>query len=395
MKTRLALLIVLLSLAASAQTYTETILHSFGSSPIDGINPAGDLVLDSAGNLYGTTHFGGTGGAGGSSCGFPACGTVFKLTPQGKETILHNFNGSDGNEPYSALVIDKAGNLYGVTPFGGVLAGVAFKITAAGKFSILHQFGRTPTDGYAPNGPLTLDSAGNLYGTTPFGGQIGGGCGTIFKLNPKGVETILHRFTGTDGCNPNANLLRDAAGNLYGAAGMGGAYNHGVIFKLDASNVETVLYNFCPDQTVCSDGAYPSYLARNAQGNFFGTTQGGVFEFSTKGAESVIVNFTGPNGIPPGGPLLISGGNIYGTNMFGGVFEMGDAAGGGVVYQLTPSGIETILRSFPDPTNPGTEVEGWYPTGGIIQDAAGNLYGTTQGGGAFNQNGTVFKLTKD
>jgi|tagenome__1003787_1003787.scaffolds.fasta_scaffold20977768_1 uncharacterized repeat protein (TIGR03803 family) len=266
MKTSLTLLFCLLSLAARAQTYNETILHSFSSSPLDGINPAGDLVMDSAGNLYGTTHFGGTGGG---SCGFPPCGTVFKLTPQEKENILHSFDGDDGSQPNSALVIDKGGNLYGVTPFGGVLAGVAFKITASGKFSILHQFGRTPTDGYAPNGPLTLDRAGNLYGTTPFGGQVGGGCGTIFKLSPKGVETILYRFNGIDGCNPNANLLRDAKGNLYGAAGLGGAYNHGVIFKLDSNNVESVLYNFCPDQSACSDGAYPNYLARDAHGNFF------------------------------------------------------------------------------------------------------------------------------
>jgi uncharacterized repeat protein (TIGR03803 family) len=129
-------------------------------------------------------------------------------------------------------------------------------------------------------------------------------------------------------------------------------------------------------------------------GTFFVTTESGLAEVSNKGVESVLVNFTGPNGLPPGGPLLISGGNIFGTNMFGGAFDQGGAAGGGIVYELTPSGLETILHSFPDPTDPCRGIDGWYPTGGIVQDAAGNLYGTTQGGSPSSQNGTVFKLTK-
>jgi uncharacterized repeat protein (TIGR03803 family) len=184
------------------------------------------------GNLYGTTEFGGSGFAGGGN------GVVFKLTPDGTQTVLYTFTGgTDGAKPAAGLVSDEAGDLYGTTYEGGSGNGVVFKLDEAGWESVLHSFAGG-SDGALPAGGLTRDSAGNLYGSTSEGGNgtgCGGtvGCGTIFKLDTNGNEVILYRFTGTvDGALPFAGLILDPEGNLCGTTQLGGSNNKGVVFEL-------------------------------------------------------------------------------------------------------------------------------------------------------------------
>lgn len=394
-------------ISAHAQTYTESVLYNFSDGSGDGAYPQAGLVMDSAGNLYGvSSEFITLDDQGG--------GALFKIDTNGNFSSLHFFGGSptDGEYPVASLTIDKSGNLYGTTVNGGaqnIGYGTVFKLTPSGTYSILHNFGSTAGDGQNPYGPVTLDSAGNLYGTAEFGGNTTCKCGIVFKLSSTGKETILHKFTGgsKDGGNPVANVMRDGLGNLYGTTSSGGN-GFGVMFKLTSKNVESILYNFCPDTATCTLGANPNYIARSSLGNFYGIVQGvqlqdggdggGIFEFSNKNVESVLYTFCGscfygppmPNGDRPSGALLISGGNLYGTTQLGGAFSTSSSSGGGVVYELTPSGVETILYSFPA----SSTTDGCYPTGGVIADKAGNLYGTTSQCGLYGY-GTVFKLTKN
>lgn len=213
-----------------------TVLHSFPSNPSDGIAPSGNLVRDAKGNLYGTTR-------GGGAYNY---GAVFKVDASGNETIIHSFTGgSDGGYPYAGVIRDSKGNLYGTTYQGGDLVncpggygcGVVFKINTKGKETVLHAF--TGYDGRAPESTLLLDKAGNLYGTTAYGGQSDiYYWGTVFKLDPAGNETLLHVFTGyDDGAYPVAGLTMDKSGNLWGTASQGGykpqnTAGFGVIFKI-------------------------------------------------------------------------------------------------------------------------------------------------------------------
>jgi uncharacterized repeat protein (TIGR03803 family) len=223
------------------------------------------LVRDAAGNLYGTTQYGGTNG------GF---GTVFKLDAAGKLTLLHSFAGTpDGEDPYAGLLRDKLGNLYGTTQYGGTGGGfgTVFKLDAAGKLTLLHSFSGTP-DGENPLAGLLRDGAGNLYGTTKYGGT-GGGYGTVFKLSAKGKLILLYSFTGTpDGENPYARLIRDASGNLYGTTFYGGTSGYGTVFKLDTAGKLTILHSF----NSAPDGANPlGGLILDKAGNLYGTTSDG------------------------------------------------------------------------------------------------------------------------
>jgi uncharacterized repeat protein (TIGR03803 family) len=398
MKTKLLLAVLFVSVSVVAQTYTESILYSFAGGS-DGSGSTTGLVVDTAGNLYGTAN----GGAKG-------IGVVFKVDSKGAETILYSFKGgTDGANP-NGLTIDKSGNLFGTTAAGGLGSGTVFKITAAGKYSILHTFGRVAGDGSKPIGTLTLDTAGNIYGTTSSGGGTQS-AGTVFKMTPKGVETVLYKFTISTGnvCGPAGNILRDGVGNIYGATLCGGLFGGGALFKLTPKNAESVIYNFCTDE-LCSDGGDPEYIVRSPQGNFYVNVQlmqegaGGVVEVSSNGTEPSPSNgyefcgagfFGSPctDGARPRGPMLLSGGDLYGTTFAGGSSATDSANGGGAVYELTEGFVETVLYSFPDPSS-GTVNDGWNPFGGVIMDKAGNLYGTTSGGGA-NSLGTVFKLTKN
>src|SRR5271167_576360 len=216
---------------------TETVLYSFANSP-DGANPRFVTPIpDTKGNLYGTTNYGGAYGY----------GTVFKLTPSGTKTILHSFdpNGTDGAYPVASLVVGKNGNLYGTTVEGGAygIDGTVFELGPPATFcrsvlcpwreTVLHSFGASG-DGSQPYSVLTVDKEGNLYGTTNVGG--GYSYGTVFELTPSGTETILWSFgNGNDGANPIAGVVLDTNGNLYGTTEYGGAYNQGTVFELTPS----------------------------------------------------------------------------------------------------------------------------------------------------------------
>jgi uncharacterized repeat protein (TIGR03803 family) len=367
------LLVATLVAAPLAQAQTFTVLYSF-TGGADGAYPVTGLIRDAAGNLYGTTSRGGA----------SAYGAVFKLDATGNETVLHSFNYADGAYP-STLIRDAAGNLYGTTNQGGASGwGAVFKLDATGKYEVLYDF-TGGADGAIPAEGLTRDPAGNLYGTTDFGGASG--FGTVFKLDATGEETVLHSFHHMGGAGPSA-LIRDAAGNLYGTTLFGGAYRYGAVFKLDATGKYEVLYDF----TAGADGAYPAAgLIRDAAGNLYGTTSSGgpsaygtVFKLDTTGNETVLYDFTGvaDGRIPAAGLTRDPAGNLYGTT------EAGGASGFGTVFKLplNTTGNETVLHSFTG------GADGAYPRADLIRDAAGNLYGTTEQGGAFGR-GAVFKLT--
>jgi uncharacterized repeat protein (TIGR03803 family) len=260
------------------KTGGETLLHTFTGGP-DGGGPRGGLIRDAVGNLYGTTE----GGGDLSTCNGHGCGVVFVVDTSGKETVLYTFRGgTDGTAPEGDLVRDEAGNLYGTTVAGGNLAacnglgcGVVFKVTATGKFSVLHTFAGG-TDGANPWAGLIRDGSGNLYGTTAGGGVSG--VGTLFKVFGR-KKTVLYSFKGfTDGAGPFAGLARDKAGNLYGTTYRGGKSNRacgsggcGTVFRLNPSGKETVLNRF--DLKLHPEaGAFPrAGLTLDWKGNLYGT----------------------------------------------------------------------------------------------------------------------------
>lgn len=217
------------------KTGTETVLHSFAGGT-DGAYPYASLIMDKAGNLYGTTSAGG-----GTGCfSNNGCGTIFKIDPTSKETVLYSFTGgTDGGVPYSALIKDKAGNLYGTASIGGDLncgsglgCGVVYEWSNSSKQSVLYTF--KGSDGAYPGlGSLAMDSKGNFYGTTEGGGDPTCQCGVVFKLTSTGTETVLHAFTGgsTDGQSP-ASHVKLFQGSLYGTTLLGGINNKGVLFKV-------------------------------------------------------------------------------------------------------------------------------------------------------------------
>jgi uncharacterized repeat protein (TIGR03803 family) len=246
--------------APSAQGQTFTVLYSFQGGT-DGEGPYGGVVRDAAGNLYGTTSYGGA----------FSNGTVFKLDTTGQETVLYTFTGgrggTDGFFPAGALIRDAAGNLYGTTQLGGNYSfGTVFKVDSTGIETVLYRF-RGGSGGDQPDGGVIMDKAGNLYGTTQGGGTSYDG--TVFKLNPSGYKTVLYSFgSGADGTQPDAGVIADTAGNLYGTTAYGGTSNLGTVFKLDKTGKETVLYSF----TGGADGALPvTGLVRDAAGNLYGT----------------------------------------------------------------------------------------------------------------------------
>jgi len=243
----------------------ETVLHSF-SGPPDGRDPYAALILDAEGNLYGTTAGGGTSDS----------GTVFKVDTASKVTVLYSFTGgADGNGPTAGLIWDKAGNLYGTTYDGGAFAlGTVFKLDTTGTETVLHSFG-SGSDGQHPAAGLVRDAAGNMYGTTLWGGASG--LGTAFKLDTNEAESVLYNFSGQeDGSYPWAGLVLDKAGNLYSTTYTGGSFGFGTVFKLATNGQETVLHSFAGNHGNPRDGAYPeASLVRDAAGDLYGTTSSG------------------------------------------------------------------------------------------------------------------------
>jgi uncharacterized repeat protein (TIGR03803 family) len=263
-------------------TGTETTIYRFQGGTDGGYPTYAGVIADTSGDLYGATGIGGD-----TSCysGF-GCGILYRLARNGVKTTVYSFvGGNDGALPSGNLIRDPDGNVYGVTNNGGggTLCGVTgpggcgtvFKISPTGAEKILYRF-TGGTDGSFPLAGLVWDSAGNLYGTTQNGGDLscdnGFGCGTVFKLDPAGTETVLYSFTGgADGSVPTTGLLCDTAGNLYGTTSTGGV-GYGVVFELSQSGTETVLYTFSGG----TDGAYPfGGLVRDKAGNLYGTTDFG------------------------------------------------------------------------------------------------------------------------
>jgi uncharacterized repeat protein (TIGR03803 family) len=273
-------------------TYTEKVLFAFAGGT-DGADPTG-LVRDAAGNLYGTTPGGGPLDCASSAAG---CGLVFKITPSGEEVVLYRFKGSvDGASPMAPVVLDEKGNLYGTTAWGGRFGGVCmsygcgtvFKITPAGKEEVLYRF-KGSADGDSPMSPVILDGKGNLYGATWTGGDAknirctiqANGCGVVFELTAKGELVVLYTFMGdpVDGQAPFAGLVLDQVGNLFGTTAWGGPSNNGTVFKVSPTSVETVLHNFSSGR----DGFGPRVsLVLDAKGHLYGTTiYGGAFGAGT------------------------------------------------------------------------------------------------------------------
>lgn len=361
----------------------EKVLYNF-TGGADGRNPNGPLVRDASGNLYGTTQNGGASN----------WGTVFKLDKAGHETVLYSFTGgADGGTPTAGVIRDSDGNLYGTNDIAGASApicaeigcGLVFKLDSTGHETVLYSFSNGPYM-YPGVSKLIRDSAGNLYGTIHDGGPTGEG--GVFKVDSSGKGTILYAFPGGDGVDPGANLTRTPSGTILGTTVFGGEWNAGTVFMISPRGKETVLHHF----TGGADGGLPQgSVIQDAEGNIYGTAsqgggfgQGVVFKIDPSGKESVLHDFNGLDGAAPvSGVTRDSEGNLYGTTFFGGT-----TGGSGVVYQLDPSGNETVLYSFSGP-------DGANPTSGVVRDSAGNLYGTTsRGGPAGTGSGVVYKLDK-
>jgi len=405
-----SVLAIVLALAASVWAAPKyKVLHSFGSSQ-DGEALYAPVAVDSSGRLYGTTAVGGTHGD----------GTVFRLSPQPAgdwvETILHSFchTCGDGQNPYGGLLaFDKLGNVYGITTDGGAYSsGVVFELTSESNGwteSVLYSFGENKGDGGRPYSGVVLDAAGNLYGVTPGGGRWLGGM--EYELSPGSngwSETLLHSFGGgNDGYSSLAGLTWDGASKLYGTTSKGGAQGAGTVFQLRRTSggtwKERVLYSFL---TAKGDGVFPgtASLIPDRAGNLYGTTMfggknicfseydcGTVFELSPgrdgRWKERVLYDFREGSGgfVPTGLVARDKAGNLYGTASEGG----DPVCGCGTVYKLSPRAHGqwkyTVLHQFVAAT-------GGLPEGGVILDGKGNLYGTTLGGGA-NGGGVVFEVT--
>ena len=351
----LVLAAIVMSRPAQAQNDKFRVLHTFHGR--NGAFPGGSLVRDAAGNFYGTTIFGGKG------CTYltVGCGTAFKLDKSGKQVWVHTFSGSNGSTPYAGLLLEKEGDhLYGTTYQGGDTqcdtngCGTVFKLDKDGRESLLYAFKGHPGDGSGPEALLIEDSEGNLYGTTTMGGESD--LGTVFRVGVARKETILYNFKGPvggggDGAYPVAGVISDAAGNLYGGTGAGGGGGKGVVFEVEKSGNETLLYSFSGGL----DGAGPG--------------------------EVLLMDLTG---------------NLYGTTQDGGYAVCGYHCGS--VYELSPQGgwKETTLYTFCSLSNCE---DGEEPMRGpLVRDKHGNLYGTTNVGGKYTCTtnglgcGVVFKL---
>lgn len=394
----ITLLLATAIIPAQAQAQKFKVLHTFNGS--DGAFPVGQLTRDAEGNFYSTTAQGGTG-----DCVGVGCGTVFKLDKTGKLIWSYSFHGKDGFEPVAGVLRDAKGNLYGTTEYGGTVPtnsnfgnGVVFKLGTARKETVLHRFKNCivngPHDGQLPESLLVMDASGTLYGTTLFGGVPFQCQGTAFALDSAGKETILHRFSGgTDGGNPSGGLILRGARSLYGPAATGGNYGAGIVFQMSTRGNETVLYDFLGG----GDGSMPeSVLVADSAGNLYGTTRSGgnncgvngcgtVFELSQGGSgwtQKTLYVFCQKSQCadgyePMSGPLVLDrAGNIYGTTVGGGYTNQGLCRGGcGVVFKLDPSGNETVLYSFTG----GADGNG--PLAGLTVDDSANLYGTAEAGG--------------
>ncbi len=387
----IAQIVVFASIASFASAQQFNTLYSFTGNS-DGAYPVGTVIRDSQGNLYGTAWYGG------NANGTDGHGTVYEYTASGEIKVLYAFTGdSDGSNPFSGLVMDSQGNLYGTTPSGGTFGecstgcGVVYEVTPEGKELVLHSF--YGPDGIVPMSGLYRDAQGNLYGTTTSEGGLYGG-GTVFELtNFFGFATLYAFEGGSDGAAPYAGVTMDNMSNIYGTTSFGGGIglsttrrNNGTAFEITRTGAKETLHSFSGGL----DGAIPDgVLAWNPVGGLFGTTStdgkygcGTVFQIIPDGKEKILHEFSGtPDGCTLwAGVSLDAKGNIFGTTVGGGEY------GFGAVFVITPSGQEKILHSF-------TGSDGSSPFGGLVVDGKGNIYGTASSGGAYGF-GTIFEITQ-
>ncbi len=364
--------LLLAATAVGPATDTFKTLANFNGS--NGADPALEsLVQGTDGNLYGTTQ----------NYGAHSGGTVFKMTPNGLLTTIHNFAGSpDGAYPQGGLVMGNAGNFFwGTTSVGGAFGlGTVFRIDSAGVLIVYHSFGGT--DGQYPESTLVEGTDNNFYGTTEQGGAHGDG--TVFKITSGGTLTTLYSFAGTDGEAPLAGLVQATDGNFYGTTEEGGAHGDGTVFKITSGGTLTTLYSFAE-----TDGKSPyAALVQAADGNFYGTTEEGganhvgtIFEITSAGTLTTLYSFARTDGTNPYAPLVQgTDGNFYGTTADGGDHRRG------TVFQITSAGALTTLHSF-------DIADGDNPIGGLVQRTAGGFFGVTSvGGSGVPGFGTVFSL---
>ena len=382
----------------------EAVLHNFQNNGKDAAYPRAGMISDKVGNLYGTTSAGGTYDGGAAyeltrkAGGGWAYSILYSFQPRPKygADLISKLVFDQSGHLYGTTFLggDKNdGRVFELIPQAG----------GGWTETMVHLFNDNGTDGFGPLGGVIVDSAGNLYGTTVYGGTgtcFLNGCGTVYELSPKGngrwSEKILHSFAndGADGTNPYVGLTFDTAGNLYGTTTYGGANNQGTVFELtpqaDGSWMETVLHSF----DSAADTGFPETLIFSG-GNLFGSTanggtaNGNVFELSpTAGGgwtEQILYSFTrgnsGNSPDMPGGIALDANGNIYGTSL-------GGTGLNGTVFELTPqAGGTWVLNILYDFNDLGTT--GALPVGGLVLDGRGNLYGTTIYGGS-DDAGTVF-----
>ena len=338
------------------------------------------MIQASDGNLYGTT----------TQSGINGVGTVFRMTPSGALTTLHEFTGTDGVAPTTALVQGNDGDFYGVTTSGGANGiGTIYKITPSGSFTSLHSF--SGSDGASPQfGRWIQASDGNFYGTTTRGGS--NNLGTVFKMDPlvdpedASPVTTVHSFAGSDGSWPFAGIMEASDGNFYGTTAIGGASGVGTVFKMEPSGAVTTLHSFAR-----SDGAYPqAELVEGSDGALYGTTtvggilnialnRGTVYKITTTGAFTLLHSFLHVDGTYLGAGLIqANDGNFYGTTNQGGTGQVG------TLFKMDPAGTVTLLHSFDGS-------DGANPEAGLIQANDGSFYGTTNQGGAGND-GAIFKM---
>jgi uncharacterized repeat protein (TIGR03803 family) len=403
MRLHTAILILMTTGVSTGHTASLITLATLNGST--GNEPTAPVILDAAGNLFGTTSSGGANGD----------GTVFEIANNGisyagTPTTLVSFNGTNGIGPAAGLIADAAGNLLGTTQGGGAFGGgTVFQIASTGggyastpaTLASLNTNGR----GFGPFAGLIADAAGNLFGTTQAGGANNNGM--VFEIAKTGgnyasTPTTLVSFNNGNGAQPHAGLIADAAGNLFGTTMNGGAHGDGTVFEI--AYLGGGLYASTPTTLVSFNGANGSNpeasLTIDAAGNLFGTTvlggasnSGTVFELaydsSYAALPTTLVSFNGSDGSAPfAGLLADAAGDLFGTTGYGG--PAGCAGGCGTVFEITDTGgsyasTPTTLVNF-------TNADGSNPQAGLIADAAGDLFGTTYAGGA-DAGGTVFEIT--
>jgi uncharacterized repeat protein (TIGR03803 family) len=413
------------TLPASATAYRVITKFCRQNVCKDGGYPQAGLVMDQSGNLYGAS----------AGDGFETEGAVFELVPDGrkwKQAVLHRFCSesrcADGSRPFGALVVDAAGSLYGTTYEGGAYGyGVVFELTpnadhSKWKIQVLHDFcsdnictdGGFPMAGLAYAGQssgMPYDGKSALYGTTYQGRAQAGNLGVVFEIKPHGKhweENTLYSFCSlnpcTDGGWPLAGVTVDASSNLYGTTSGEGSHNSGVVYELSPGKggawSEKVLYSFCSVDN-CADGADPySGVILDSSGNLYGTTEAGgidcknnnpqcgvIYKLTPDGVETVLYAFCSQanctdGAIPYGGVIMDPSGNLFGTTIYG-----GNSENSGVLFELNDS--YTVLHTFC--SNEDNCADGAYPEAGLLLDGAGRFFGTTEGGGLA---GTVFEFTQ-